>query len=61
MVCNPLRMKTYETREEREAAFEQILVELAALKNPQGLLITVPKLPELANIYSQAEERVPHD
>jgi len=49
-------LKKYANAEERQKAFEQIVIEIEQLKTPEDKYFCIPQIRELLNIYHQAEE-----
>ena len=47
--------KQYATKEERMAAMEKILIEMANFKDSRGLRMVLPWGDDILNIYMQAE------
>lgn len=54
MTSNPLKPKVYATRQERQRAMEDILIELTKFK-VNGLHVCIPQVPAIMSIYEQAE------
>lgn len=48
----------YSSAEERQAAMEEILIELARFESPDGKDVAIPYLMEIRDIYHQAEQEL---